>query len=474
MKFPTIDQYIDALKNSKLFINSIPPFYLARKKDGEPNFHSGNFGIVFKAILANGESYALKCFTRNQWGRREAYARFKDWLPESEYLVPAQYMKGEIAIAPYGDIILIPFDLVAMDYINGVTLSEKLHEAALAEDISTLQILSENFDIMALWLLDQDFAHGDIKPDNIIVQSDLSFKLIDYDGIYIQDMVGETQREFGAKAFQHPLREQMLFNKHIDDYSIAILSLTLRAIAADFEIYERFCGNASELLISPFDAVYGRCAALDYIELCGFVDQRLIDIVSSPVAAVEELRDIILSSFNPQCVERVHVTYDEGLSPVNIDDKWGYEDSCGDIVIEPQWDLTTEFSCGIASVKKGKRWAYITEGGALLSRFIFDYAGEFTCDGLALIRRGGKYGYASRDGRVAISARYDYGGAFSEGYAVVAIDGRYGYIDTRSKWVVAPQYDFARPVRNGISRVELQGKEFDIEVTSGSKKKLSV
>lgn len=40
-----------------------------------------------------------------------------------------------------------------------------------------------NFSKMASWLLSQDFAHGDIKPDNIIVKENGNLVLVDYDGM---------------------------------------------------------------------------------------------------------------------------------------------------------------------------------------------------------------------------------------------------------------------------------------------------
>lgn len=47
------------------------------------------------------------------------------------------------------------------------------------------------FDRLGLWLLEADFAHGDLKQDNLIVMPDGSLRLIDYDGVYLPSLAGK-------------------------------------------------------------------------------------------------------------------------------------------------------------------------------------------------------------------------------------------------------------------------------------------
>ena len=51
-----------------------------------------------------------------------------------------------------------------------------------------MSMLCYRFGKMAAWLRTQSFAHGDIKPDNIIVRPDGSLTLVDYDGMYVPSM----------------------------------------------------------------------------------------------------------------------------------------------------------------------------------------------------------------------------------------------------------------------------------------------
>lgn len=457
MRFPTIDQYVDALRDPALCLKSLSGLVLPVREDGEPAYSSGGFGVVFSALRSDGVPLALKCFTRKQWGRTQAYKRLCALLPESEYLVKTQYLSNEISVAPYGSDLMVAYDVVVMEYVEGMTLSEKIYRAVKGCDTRTLRVLSYNFDVMAMWLLGVDFAHGDLKPDNIMVLEDLSLKLIDYDGVFVEDMVGEAQRECGSQTFQHPLRGQKPLGKYIDDYSIALISLSLRAIAADYDIYNRYCGNSSSLLIDSSEAMLGCSMSLNYIEGCGVVCSKLVAAIKSPSPKIDNLREVIAQSLGTDpCassdMESELISYRSG-------DRYGYVDVDGNVVIEAQWDEVTEMKGGVSRVRIGRKWGLIDSSGAKLSRLLYDEIWEFTArEALALVVKNSKYGFIDRKGRVAISVKYDYAASFSEDFAVASLNGRFGYIDVRGRWKVPPQYDFCRPVRGGSAQVELNGE----------------
>ena len=113
-------------------------------------------------------------------------------------------------------------------------------------------MLAYRFCKMGASLLSQSFAHGDLKPDNILVRADGSLILVDYDGMYVPSMEGETAVEIGSPDFRHPLRTEKDFNEHIDDFSIASIALSLKAIALDPKIYDQYA-TADRLLFSAND-----------------------------------------------------------------------------------------------------------------------------------------------------------------------------------------------------------------------------
>jgi len=85
--------------------------------------------------------------------------------------------------------------------------------------------------------------------------------------------------------------------------------------------------------------------------------------------------------------------FSEGLAPVKVDEKWGFIDRKGRMVIEPKFDLAESFSDGMARVKLGTFWGYIDRTGTVVIGFQYEEAGNFS-DGLAPV---GNWGDESED-----------------------------------------------------------------------------
>ena len=98
----------------------------------------------------------------------------------------------------------------------------------------------------------QPFAHGDLKPDNILVKEDGTLVLVDYDGMYVPAMKGQKSRELGSPDFRHPGRTEDDFDEHIDDFSLASILLSLKSIALQPSLLEEY-GASDRLLFSEKD-----------------------------------------------------------------------------------------------------------------------------------------------------------------------------------------------------------------------------
>lgn len=81
-----------------------------------------------------------------------------------------------------------------------------------------------------------------------------------------------------------------------------------------------------------------------------------------------------------------------------------------------------------------------------------DEASEFS-EGLAVVKKDGKYGYIDKEGNLVIDFQYEYANPFSEGLAVVKKNGKNGYIDKSGNIVIDYQYSIAHPFYNGIAIV---------------------
>ena len=60
-------------------------------------------------------------------------------------------------------------DVVVDDWIEGITLHESVMRSADSGDKAHLSNLARQFDRLALELLESDWAHGDLQPENILL-----------------------------------------------------------------------------------------------------------------------------------------------------------------------------------------------------------------------------------------------------------------------------------------------------------------
>ena len=252
MPFPLISEYIDAIRSAEDNFEELSYLRPVLGDDGLPIMTSGNFAVVFKMKdEQSGKFYAVKCFTKEQEGRSEAYKLIADELKtiSSNYLSPIEYYEKELFVDS-SQIDETEFPILLMDWVEGKPL-----DAFIKENVDkryVLHMLSINFNKLASWLLTQPFAHGDLKPDNILVKEDGQLMLVDYDGMYVPAMNGHKAREIGSPGFRHPSRNENCFNEHIDDFAIASIALSLKAIAIKPSLYEDLGGN-DKLLFSELD-----------------------------------------------------------------------------------------------------------------------------------------------------------------------------------------------------------------------------
>ena len=144
---------------------------------------------------------------------------------DSPYLVSIRYLDKELFVdTEQAD--ETEFPVLLMDWVEGKTLDKYLRENL--DDKYALEMLAYRFSQLAQWLIPQPFAHGDLKPDNILVREDGTLVLVDYDGMYVPAMKGQKARELGSPDFRHPLRTENDFDEHIDDFSIVSIFFLLK------------------------------------------------------------------------------------------------------------------------------------------------------------------------------------------------------------------------------------------------------
>jgi hypothetical protein len=477
----------------------------AEDKRGEIDFQSGSNAIIFK-LFVDGVKCAMKCYMTTAPGQEERQGRVIDYLnslnsslfdSSCRLLRDELYVYDGLGNGSYHSALLRP-------WTEGVTLRRWLTEQCQAKERGAIRAMARRFTALSLELVGQVWAHGDLKPENLIVTPSGELRLIDFDSAFIPELAGNLSVELGTPGFQHPLRDARFYNRHLDDYSLALIGTALYALA---EFPEGFDAAEDEkLLFDPQEAVRGQCEALHRIK-AHWVDSgqsalyQLAARLSWPAPEIPDLPDVLqqiaeaqertgkLSAVStdinkdtyadtpelyrqngfygyrsPQGEHLTEAIYDdghpfgEGLALVRLGKKYTYIDRRGVKRIDASaYDEAKSFSGGRAAVRKGEKWGYIDLTGRAVVAPAFDRCRPF-CEGLAAVQRqGGKWGYIDPTGSPVIAPAFEHAFDFREGAAVVAQNDRFGYIDPRGKWLVEPVYAFAFGFRNGRAMAETAG-----------------
>ncbi len=354
--YPSITQYATAISIPESFAtkSTLRPVL---KEDGMPYFSAGGYAVVFQMQCEEtGRRYALKCFTREQEHRAESFLKISEYLSglDTPYLLPYEYLENELWVED------ADYPVLLMEWVDGDTLDRRLADLCRENDPAVVASLAGTFDALGVWLLEQELAHGDLKPDNIIIRPSGQPVLIDYDGMFVPAMAGEKSRELGTQDWRHPQRKYSDFNRYLDDFPILVISLSLHVFAAAPDLYHR-SGNADNLLfteadfLNPYTSnafvqarawqshedIAPRLALLQYAVSLPLLQLIGLDVHLKRTAREVELK-IALSLPN--------------VIPYRKGNKWGFCSSDKVLKIECIYDCVTPINDKFVAVRKDKKW----------------------------------------------------------------------------------------------------------------------
>jgi hypothetical protein len=150
----------------------------------------------------------------------------------------------------------------------------------------------------------------------------------------------------------------------------------------------------------------------------------------------------------------------------------GYVDHAGRMIIGQTFSSAYAFSEGLARVREGPKFGFIDLQGKPIVKPKFDQAGDFN-SGLARVQGRGKWGFVDRTGRLVVplqfSDAHDFVENRAETRALVALGGewagldseggptlvgaKYGFVDLSGKVAVPIRFDYAVDFRAGAARV---------------------
>lgn len=284
MPYPSITEYITAIRNAEDNFDKLTNLSPVLDSRGDPSRSVGGFAVVFKLKDKDtGKLFAIKCFHEVQSNLTEAYAKISEFLNRynSPYILNVEYLDKELyvnsSITKEEE-----FPVLKMEWIEGDTMESFIHSNS--RDCDAIKALHEKFCELALWLRSKPFAHGDIKPDNIMIRPDGTLTLIDYDGMYVPAMKGEKSPTVGTSGFSHPHRTAEDFDENIDDFALAVISISLLAISQEPNFYEKL-GGKDRLLFSYEDYLdFSNSNVYQQLSSLGGLFPRLLSLLDQCIA----------------------------------------------------------------------------------------------------------------------------------------------------------------------------------------------
>ena len=230
MKYPGLDDYNAALQAHRhCLVDPVLANGTVRTTGlGGPFAVSGGFALTY-TVQAGSHKYAVRCFKQEVPDLGVRYGAISAKLHQINlpYFVAFEYQPRGIRVN-CGE-----FPIVKMEWASGKTLGEFVNDnvsngAALRNLVASLARLSRD-------LAAAGIAHGDIQTGNLMVDDDgRKITLIDYDGMYVDDIRNLVSEELGHINFQHPSREkggENPFNPEMDRFSLIALTVALQALA---------------------------------------------------------------------------------------------------------------------------------------------------------------------------------------------------------------------------------------------------
>ncbi len=212
---------------------------------------SGNFATVYKLTnkLSTGDrAWAVRCFTRiPQSDVQHRYKLISEYLSQHQtsYLVDFEFLSQGILVKGEW------YPILKMDWVEGVEIDRYIGE--YIDDSQVLLRLDRQLKRLQKDLQKIGIAHGDLQHGNIMIDDEGEIKLVDYDGMYVPALQGNPPSEIGHPNYQPPMRSAQDFSDRLDDFSFAVISLSLRALAIDPNLWETFHEDNKNLIFRQND-----------------------------------------------------------------------------------------------------------------------------------------------------------------------------------------------------------------------------
>lgn len=252
MAYPSLEQYNQAFQlHGKLLADpELKAGTVATTGLGLPLAISGGFALTY-TISSGSKKFAVRCFHRESKALERRYVAISKRIAalNSPYFLDFQFQPQGIKVEGVG------YPIVKMAWAKGETLGEFLETNR--SNASALSKLSDSICSLAAFLEKEQIAHGDLQTGNLMVSAGGAVvQLIDYDGMYVDEIKDIGSSELGHVNFQHPQRKSANpYNPRIDRFSLISLTVALKALRLDPTLWNKTNSEVDAILFRANDFV---------------------------------------------------------------------------------------------------------------------------------------------------------------------------------------------------------------------------
>jgi serine/threonine protein kinase len=216
----------------------------------------GAMATVYKYRLPDNRVLALRCFHTPVCGSlHQRYIQLERFVQTHPRLgeVIADFTFYSEGIWVYkqdqGQRQRVVHPLLSMEWVNGGTLLDIVHQHCQQQDRQQLRDLVLQFQRLIAVMDEAQCAHGDLAGGNIMVREQGQLALIDLDHVYIPLFQGQVVSLVGQPDYQHPEWRKRRFNEHADDFSRHVIFTALYALSCEPSLWGKYVTHGRSELV---------------------------------------------------------------------------------------------------------------------------------------------------------------------------------------------------------------------------------
>lgn len=180
---------------------------------------------------------------------------------------------------------------------------------------------------------------------------------------------------------------------------------------------------------------------------------------------------------------RINISNKKELYIINKDEKYGLINKSGDIIVEPKYDMISDYSEGMFVVSlmidDKYMYGYINNAGEEVIPPIYTEAQEFS-EGLALVMTNGKKMFINKENKIVIpynkilkdyrlySNKFDNGVIIIQNFEYGENETpKFGLMNKEGKVILTPKYDYIGEFKNKLAVVNLGGNWSELGIFGG-------